>query len=313
MDSFKTWIKTKTHQFFSVVFSSNENKKKIFEKTLILIQIIETLFVMINNLIKKIFKSCNLLTATLLFFCLLLFMMLIFSFAVIFGYSAQMSFIDQAHINLFPVISITCGGIVAILAFFRDRENQRRDSLRKKDEMYLEISKKSFDEVFNLLKNCNNDRMIWIRASRLLLNTLAFRNKIETPDIIEAFDLATEQLRVELYRVLSMKSGQHKDLQPLPPAFFYGNEDWETEVDINQAAIKSKPKIEGNEVTIDKNVPVRSCKWLQWQSVIAIYDFLEYPSDYDDPLDRVNKWNTHWCDSRDHSQGARKYIAHRGI
>tara|TARA_Y100000780_G_C13375719_1_gene298373 strand:- start:29 stop:421 length:393 start_codon:yes stop_codon:yes gene_type:complete len=120
------------------------------------------------------------------------------------GLISCLPFIDQNNLTLLPGISIGCGGMIAILAFVRDRHHQKNDRLRKSDEIYLNIARESFNEVYDLLKDKNNDRIIWVRASRLLLQAIALKNKIETNDIIQAFEVSEERLRTELYRTFSI-------------------------------------------------------------------------------------------------------------
>ena len=209
-----------------------------------------------------------------------------------------------------PAIAISSGVLIASITYLRDKTSQASDSQRKSDEIYLNLARDSFDEVYDLLKDKNNDRIIWVRASRLLLQTLALKNDIKTPDILKAFALAEERLRGELYRTLSIKTSDHSSQQPLPPQFFYGIEDWETETSIDEAAIKSKSKIEAHRVVIDKNLPESDFRPLSQKTIIAIYNFLEFPENYDDLLPKVEDWTDNWQDSHGTDQGAKRYVAH---
>ena len=103
---------------------------------------------------------------------------------------------------------------------------------------------------------------------------------------------------------------KHKNKQPLPPQFFYGIEDWETEKSLDEAAIKGESKMVVSSVNIHENIPEPSSGGLPPNSVIAIYDFLEFPTNYDDPLQNIQKWNGNWADSHGISQGAKRFIAH---
>ncbi len=162
------------------------------------------------------------------------------------------SVIAQAKMVALPVIAISSGVLIASITYLRDKTYQATDRQRKSDEIYLNLARDSFDEVYELLKDKNNDRIVWIRASRLLLQTLALKIDIKTPDILKAFILAEDRLRTELYRSLSIKSSEHSNRQPLPPQFFYGTQDWETKSSIDEAAIKADNKIKAHQVVIDK-------------------------------------------------------------
>lgn len=141
------------------------------------------------------------------------FVSLSLSFIAVVGQINHFPFIDKDKLFLLPGISISCGGMIAILAFFRDRHHQKEDQIRKSDEIYLSLARDSFNEVFSLLEDRNNDRIVWVRASRLLMQALDIKSKIGTQDIVEAFELAEERLRTELYRTLSVSTGKHGNRQ----------------------------------------------------------------------------------------------------
>lgn len=232
------------------------------------------------------------------------------SFMAVLGWASTFPFVDVNHLTLLPGISIGCGGMIAILAFIRDRHHQSKDRVRKGDEIYLDVARASFDEVIGLLKDKNNDRIVWVRAARLLLHALEFKEKITTPDIIEAFDVSAERLRAELYRTLSIKVEGKNNIQPLPPQFFYGIDDWETEKSLDAAAIKGSSEMVCVSVSIDENIPSPSSGGLAAKSVIAIFDFMEFPKEYNDPLEKVKNWEDYWADSNGMIQGAKRYVAH---
>tara|TARA_R100001377_G_scaffold84244_1_gene67354 strand:- start:13 stop:780 length:768 start_codon:yes stop_codon:yes gene_type:complete len=221
------------------------------------------------------------------------------------GLISSLKFINTNYITLLPGISIACGALIAVMAFNRDKAYQAAESIRKTDEIYLSLARESFQEVVNLLMDRNNDRMIWVRASRLLLQTMDLKTKIKTEDIIKAFELAEESTRIELYIVLTIQPEDGGRREALPPQFYYGIEDWETEESLDEAAKKGGSRSAGGAVTIDRNVPEPSSKLLSKQSVVAIYDFLKFPESYDDPLPKVNVWSEEWEQSHGIDQGAR--------
>ncbi|MEN6472790.1 MAG: hypothetical protein ABFD81_02150, partial [Syntrophaceae bacterium] len=53
-----------------------------------------------------------------------------------------------------------------------------------------------------------------------------------------------------------------------------------------------------------------SLRQLAPKSVVAIFDFLEYPNDYIDPLKSIQLWIENWESSLGPSQGAKRYVAH---
>ncbi len=234
---------------------------------------------------------------------------LITAISNLFGFIPEFVIAQEKMVAL-PAIAISSGVLIASITYLRDKTYQATDRKRKSDEIYLKLARDSFDEVYELLKDKNNDRISWVRASRLLLQTLALKNDIKTSDILKAFIIAEERLRTELYRSLSVKSSRHSNRQPLPPQFFYGIEDWETENSLDEAAIKASDKIKAHRVVIDNNIPESNLKPLSKKTVIAIYDFLKFPEDYDDPLPEVNNWTDNWEDTHGSDQGAKRYVAH---
>ncbi len=185
--------------------------------------------------------------------------------------------IAQGIMLTLPAIAISSGVLIASITYLRDKTSQITERQRKSDEIYLNLARDSFDEVYALLKDKNNDRIIWVRASRLLLQTLELKKDIKTPDILKVFALAEERLRTELYRTLTVKSSAHSNPQPLPPQFFYGIESWESEPSIDQAAIQASDRIKAHRVVMDKNIPESNLRPLSQKTVIAIYDFLKFP------------------------------------
>ncbi|MCC2617353.1 hypothetical protein LJ739_13965 [Aestuariibacter halophilus] len=123
--------------------------------------------------------------------------------------------------------------------------------------------------------------------------------------------MAEERLRTELYRALSVKADNYCNRQPLPPQFFYGIEAWETEESLDEVAIISSNKIEAHCVVIGKNLPEPELRHLSQKSVIAIYNFLKFSENYDDPLPKVVDWEGDWQDSHGTEQGAKRFFAHK--
>ena len=268
--------------------------------------------------IKGIYKSTmeawagqSLLGLVMAILSLTLLASLVLSFIAVLGFTECLPLIDKGNLNLLPGISISCGGVIAILAFNKDRHHQKNDRVRKSDEIYLNIARDSFDEVFVLLKDKNNDRVTWIRASRLLLQALALKNKIGTKDIIEAFEVSEERLRAELYHTFSTINKEGKELGGLPPQFFYGIKDWETEKDLDVAAKKASAKPTVGLLSINENIPFSVQTDLAVNSVIAIFDFLKFPASYVDPLSQVKDWDLGYSPSFGVDQGAKRYFTHK--
>lgn len=217
----------------------------------------------------------------------------------------------QEWFNHIGPVSITCGVMFAVLAYIRDRYYQDDQNTRQQDETYLSLARESFDEVFILLEDRNNNRETWVRAARLLLHGKMLHQKIVSDEIKEAYLLSEEHLRSKLYRTLNFEGNDFAEKQPLPPQFFYGINGWETEQTLENAAIKSCPDVKAQWSSIDKNYDFSGSSELSPASVIAIFDFLKFPENYDDPLKTVPTWDDRWEDASGIDMGARRYIHHR--
>jgi len=163
-----------------------------------------------------------------------------------------------------------------------------------------------------VLSDMNNDRATWINASRTLLKTLELKERIITEEYQVAYELEEERARNELHESLCIKDGSTGEREPLPPQFFYGITDWETRQSLDKVAKKVSPKPIVSEYSIDTVDPTPKKERLCVESVVAIFKFMEYPKDYNDPLDGVKVWDESprgYFARND--QGARKYVLHR--
>lgn len=224
------------------------------------------------------------------------------------GLGHYIRFVDQ--VTLLPGVSVACAALIAALSYVRDIKHQAAERQRKSDEIYLNIAKDSFSEVVKLLKDLNNDRVIWIRAARLLLNSRDLKTKIKTSDVKDAFEVAEERLRSELYRTLSVVLQPDGEPEPLPPAFFYGIQDRRTETSLDNAAIKGGSQIVVGSLSIHKIFSSPPLKALDPKSVVAIFDFLELPQNFSDPLVNIEVWDEPWEKSHGRDQGARRFVSH---
>ncbi|MCF6325532.1 MAG: hypothetical protein L3J89_14645 [Gammaproteobacteria bacterium] len=224
------------------------------------------------------------------------------------------NFIDPKNISTLPAIAISAGVLIASLAYLRDKKTQASENQRKSDEIILRLAKEGFDETFQLLSDLNNDRVTWIRAARTLCNSMALKQEIEHPPYLKAFNVAEERLRNQLYRLLQTppKDPEQKNKVSLPPQFFYGIEDWKNPViSLDDAAITASAPIKVYSITIDEVTPIYGSGGLNEHSITAIYNFIETPNGYSEPLSKIKPWTDHYCDSYGIEQGAKRYIFHR--
>lgn len=213
--------------------------------------------------------------------------------------------------SLLPAIAISAGVLVAIFTFAREKSNQKEERERHVSEVILSQAKDGFETVINLLADQNNNRVTWVRAARTLLKSTNLKSKITTEEYVLAYDLEEERIRNELYTIISVRDEVTGERIPLPPQFFYGIEDWKTCKSIDDAAIKSSSSAVAYSVTLDEVPPQPPLKPLSENSVIAIFDFMEYPKTYQEPLIEVKPWGENWSGSHGIDQGARRYVEHR--
>lgn len=215
--------------------------------------------------------------------------------------------------SLLSTISIGAGILIAILTFIRDRFRIQRERIEAESKVLLQISSSGMDEVIELLRDRNNNRITWIQAARVLLKSLSLGETIKAPEYRAAYRAYAERTRSELYRILSLYDATTGLRKPLPPQFFYGIENWDEDMSLDDATIEASKNsgFTASEVKIDHNLPVTGLKEIDPKSVIAIYDFLKFPTDYDDPLQDVEPWKEDWADSYGHDQGAQRYVAHK--
>lgn len=212
--------------------------------------------------------------------------------------------------SILSSIAVCSGVLIAILTFARDRKRLALEREENRSKILLDQSKYGLDEVLELLKDKNNNRHIWVRAARVLLDSTYLGKQIKAPDYIKAYKLYEDKMRSELYRALTIYNENTQERGPLPPQFFYGIREWGRDISLDNAAIEASAKICVGEVGIDQVVQESSLRQLAPESVVAIYDFLEYPNGYIDSLKSVQLWIENWESSFGPSQGAKRYVAH---
>jgi len=131
---------------------------------------------------------------------------------------------QPAYVAVAPLLTAivaSSGVLVALLAFSRDREKLAREREENRSKILLEQAKAGLDEVIELLQDQNNNRVIWVRAARVLLEATALGRGIKAPEYSKAYRLYEDKTRSELYRTLSTYNEVTQERAPLPPQFFY--------------------------------------------------------------------------------------------
>ena len=216
------------------------------------------------------------------------------------------------HLSSFLVSS---AALVALLTYWREKKRTGTEFEERRSRFFFEQASTGLEEVYNLLKDQNNDRIIWVRAARELLHSINLSKQISSTEFKEAYYLAEEEIRHKLYLALSIYDGETKERNALPPQFFYGLKDWQVERSLDDAAKLASQKVVVQTPSIDKVFRRPTTRPLAEASVVAIYDFLEHPKEYKDPLYSVTVWEGGWDFGQDIGfgidQGARRFVYHK--
>ena len=177
------------------------------------------------------------------------------------------------------LFSSYCILISALLASSAVMKNYTEESSKKISNFYLEKSLIELSNIYNLLKNKNNNRVTWILVSRVILLVDELSNKITEKYHKKVFKLQKFQIQHKIINLLANDSDSG-----LPISFYAGLEEWKTTK--NAEAIN---EISNSYISNE----------LDPKSILVVYNFIEFPDNYKDPLlkiklfenmDQLNKW-----------------------
>jgi hypothetical protein len=209
-----------------------------------------------------------------------------------------------------PALAVSAAALIALITY-------RRGKQQATSKFFFEQSCQGLDEVYSLLKDKKNDRVIWVRAARSLLQAKKLAEEIELEEYKIAYRLYELRVRNDLYLALTMVDPQTGNRISLPAHFFFGLHDWEEDAaakkSLNEVAKKAWRPPEAYTVNIDEVPPDPPLYPLSEKSVIAIYNFLDYPEDFVETLDDVKDWdpNLYTYMFNNEKSGAARYYAHR--
>lgn len=163
------------------------------------------------------------------------------------------------------LLSALLASTAVLKTIFKNQEVAQKKEKYDKSEFYMHKSIDGLNQVYELLKNLNNSRIIWIQAARILDKTLELSSFITEENHKKVYELQKFIIRNNLYRIFNTTS----DDFGLPLEFFAGLDNWKNK--------KSSEAIEEiDSITVQNQ--------LSPESVIAIFQFLKFPKDYVDPL-----------------------------
>ena len=253
----------------------------------------------LNRLFKKYFLIVLVVLTIIVFFSLVASIVLVFTVS------------SEEYFKFLPPLVLSAASLIAILAYWREHNKTDLENKRSRSEFFLRRASDGLTAVYDLLKDQNNDRVIWIRAARTLLEARKLSEEIELEEYQRAYHIKEQQVRNDLYLALRVYDSKTDSFQPLPPQFFFGGKNWKTdERSLDELAIEASPPMEAYRASINEVLPEPPLGPLSEESVCAIFDFLEYPEDLKDPLKEVKLWSGDWhvFGTR---VGAARYIYHR--
>lgn len=218
--------------------------------------------------------------------------------------------LDSDRLKFLPSFVVSIAAFTALLTYQRGKATLQNEKEEKRSKVFLELAREGLEGAYDMLKDQNNSRTTWVRASRDILHALNLAKEIKTSQYLEAYRLFEEKIRHKLYLALTVLDEKTGERQSLPPQFFYGAADWKDKKPLDEVAKETSSEIKVGSVSIDHIFEEPHSKPLSENSVVAIFDFLEYPTDYDDPLKKVKVWDDGWEHSSGAYQGAKRFISH---
>ncbi|MDZ7962248.1 MAG: hypothetical protein RMY34_31010 [Aulosira sp. DedQUE10] len=159
----------------------------------------------------------------------------------------------------------------ALFGVFLTEASRTADKQIQRSKFFLEQSLLGFDHAVNLLSDRNNDRLKYISVARRLQQSLELSEKITEKEHKIILQMEIDRYRHQLWEILN------PDDEHITSAFFYGVSD--RSLNIDEAAKQSSlPKIGGTKDRIS-SIHSLSCK-----SLFVIWNFMEFPKNYADPL-----------------------------
>jgi len=158
------------------------------------------------------------------------------------------------RLKFLPYFVVSVAAFIALLTYLREKAKLRNEIEEKRSKIFLELAKEGLEGAYNMLKDQNNNRITWVRASRDILHALNLAKEIKTSQYLEAYRLFEEKIRHKLYLALTMLDEKTGARQPLPPQFFYGVADWKGAKNLDEVAKETSAQIKVGSVSIDQNI-----------------------------------------------------------
>ncbi|WP_417327650.1 hypothetical protein [Halarcobacter sp.] len=203
------------------------------------------------------------------------FMFFVLSVMQLFG---NIKIVNQYNNGLWASLGIILSAFIASASVMKNVANANRIEKEKSEseesEFFLNKSISELNNVYELLKDKNNDRITWILAARVLNMSLELSKKIKKDSHKEYYHLQEFQLKNKLLDLF--KEEEYSKLE------FYAGVD--NPLNSNKAL--------AIDYISDYLLDSRKIKCLDEASLIAIFSFVEFSEDFNDPIDDNKVPNT---------------------
>ncbi len=190
--------------------------------------------------------------------------LLIFSLWIIIVFNIL--FVEEQNFTLVGFAALLASAsLLKSIANTKKIDDNKSES--EESEFFLNKSIEELNNVYELLKDKNNDRITWILAARVLNMSLELSNKIKKDSHKEYYHLQEFQLKNKLLDLF--ESEEYSKLE------FYAGVD--NPLNSNKAL--------AIDYISDYLLDSRKIKCLDEASLITIFSFVEFSEDFNDPID----------------------------
>lgn len=225
--------------------------------------------------------------------------------------------LSLSPLDFFAPFAILISAFIAsmsVMKSIKHSDKQKEIELNSnRSKFYLENIVEGLEVVYGLLKDKNNNRVIWIEAARTLENSLKLRNKVTEESHIEILEIKLMKYRHLFYQLFTV--GENNE--PLPISFFFGINNWQEVTNASEANSLTEHVPVAHLVPEYGTVPRPPLMRLHPWSVMSIFKFMQFPSEYTDPLSTDNFPDIgdldveEYFQRMDYAEGAKNYVKYR--
>ncbi len=112
-----------------------------------------------------------------------------------------------------------------IKSIIHNDQHKSDEKEKEKSKFHMIEADNGLDNIFNLLKDKNNNSVIWESASEIIHQILELEQEINNKSHLTSYILHKKIIQIKLKKVLSAR----EDFLSLPVSFFYGIKNWDEE------------------------------------------------------------------------------------